>query len=63
MDEYQRFIKQSDNWQNLRVGRRSHGFRGFIMPKDASGKWVDSIKCSNDNSRRAYVPYTPLTIE
>ncbi len=34
MGEYRRFIKQSENWQNLWRDIEDHGARGFIMPKD-----------------------------
>lgn len=58
--EYRRFIKQSDNWQNLWRDIEDNGSRGFIMPKDAAGKWVDSIQCSANNGKIDYIPYTPL---
>lgn len=61
--EYQRFIKQADNWQNLWRDIEDHGSRGFIMPKDASGKWVETIECDTENGQRDYVKYTPLTVE
>ncbi|MGD0036291.1 MAG: GH92 family glycosyl hydrolase [Bacteroidota bacterium] len=63
MGEYQRFIKQSNNWQNLWRDVEDHGARGFIMPKDASGKWVDSVECDVENGRRDYIRYTPLALE
>tara|TARA_R110002050_G_scaffold171113_2_gene303143 strand:+ start:78837 stop:81119 length:2283 start_codon:yes stop_codon:yes gene_type:complete len=58
--EYWRFIKQSDNWQNLWRDIEDNGSRGFIMPKDANGKWVDSIQCAATNGKINYIPYTPL---
>lgn len=61
--EYQRFIKQADNWQNLWRDIEDHGSKGFIMPKDASGKWVETIECDTENGQRDYVKYTPLTVE
>ncbi len=63
MGVYERFIKQSNNWQNLWRNVEDHGARGFIMPKDASGNWVDSVQCDIQNGRRTYVRYTPLTFE
>jgi predicted alpha-1,2-mannosidase len=60
MGEYRRFIKQSDNWQNLWRDIEDHGARGFIMPRDPSGKWVDSIQCNEYNGRINYIHYTPL---
>lgn len=61
--EYLRFIKQSNNWQNLWRPIEDHESSGFIMPKDASGRWIDSIQCDVSNGRAAYVPYTPLAQE
>ncbi len=58
--EYWRFIKQSDNWQNLWRDIDDHGSNGFIMPKDAHGNWVDSIQCDASNGRITYIPYTPV---
>lgn len=58
--EYQRFIKQSDNWKNLWRPVTDHGATGFIMPKDAAGRWIDSIPCSETNGRMTYVHYSPL---
>jgi len=58
--EYRRFLKQSDNWQNLWRDIKDHGASGFIMPKDPTGKWIDSIQCNERNGRIAYIPYTPL---
>ena len=58
--EYRRFLKQSDNWQNLWRNIKDNGANGFIMPKDAAGKWVDSIRCDMSNGRSTYIPYTPL---
>ncbi|MFT2009093.1 GH92 family glycosyl hydrolase [Pontibacter sp. 13R65] len=58
--EYYRFLKQSDNWQNLWRPIADNGATGFIMPKDPSGKWIDSIQCDMSNGRVTYIPYTPL---
>jgi predicted alpha-1,2-mannosidase len=60
MNEYFRFSKQSDSWQNLWRNYEDHGARGFIMPKDNSGNWVDSIKCDGSNGKANYIRYTPL---
>ena len=60
MGEYRRFLKQSENWKNLWRDVEDHGSRGFIMPKDAAGRWIDSIPCDVYNGRYSYVPYTPL---
>jgi predicted alpha-1,2-mannosidase len=59
MEEYQRFFKQSNNWQNLWRNINDNGATGFIMPKDAAGKWIDSIRCDISNGRVTYIHYTP----
>jgi predicted alpha-1,2-mannosidase len=59
MNEYRRFLKQSNNWQNLWRDIEDHGARGFIMPKDATGRWIDSIPCDIANGQREFVLYTP----
>jgi predicted alpha-1,2-mannosidase len=58
--EYWRFLKQSDNWQNLWHDISDNGATGFIMPKDPAGKWIDSIQCGESNGRISYIKYTPL---
>jgi putative alpha-1,2-mannosidase len=58
--EYWRFIDKADNWQNLWRDIEDNGSRGFIMPKDANGNWVDSIQCNESNGRINYIRYTPL---
>ncbi len=62
-EEYHRFIKQADNWQNLWRDTKDHGSQGFIMPKDENGNWVDSIPCVIENGRRSYTNYNPLSRE
>jgi predicted alpha-1,2-mannosidase len=62
-EEYRRFLSQSGNWKNLWRDVEDHGARGFIMPKDPHGKWIDSVECSITNGRRSFVRYTPLTTE
>ncbi len=57
--EYWRFYKQADNWQNLWRNVKDNGSTGFIMPKDANGKWVDSFQCDVSNGRITRIAYTP----
>ena len=61
--EYHHFMKRSANWQNLWRDVEDHGARGFIMPRDPAGAWVDSIQCDIVNGMRRYVRYTPLAFE
>jgi predicted alpha-1,2-mannosidase len=58
--EYWRFIKQSDNWQNLWRDTEDNGSKGFIMPKNAAGEWVDNFQCDVNNGRISSIKYTPL---
>ncbi|WP_310391937.1 GH92 family glycosyl hydrolase [Hymenobacter sp.] len=61
---YQRFRRQASNWQNLwRDGYRNHGATGFIMPRDAAGKWLDSIPYGTSNIQKPRFVYTPLMRE
>jgi len=63
LGEYHRFMNQSDNWQNLWRDMEHNGSRGFIMPKDAAGKWIDSVACDMSNGRKSYVAYSPVAQE
>ncbi|OGX90280.1 alpha-mannosidase [Hymenobacter coccineus] len=61
---YEQYRRQAGNWQNLwRAGYRDHGATGFIMPRDAAGRWLDSIPYGTSNIQKPYFPYTPLTRE
>lgn len=63
-DVYNRYQKQSGNWQNLwRANYEDHGAKGFIMPKDAAGKWIDSIAYGAGDGKTAYFKFTPLISE
>ena len=61
---YNRFIKQSANWKNLwRDDYENNGAKGFIMPRDANGNWLDEIPFG---SSKVYSPtflYHPLISE
>lgn len=60
MGEYYRFIEQADNWQNLWRNVEHDGARGFIMPKDVHGNWVDEIPCNITDGMATRVSYTPI---
>jgi predicted alpha-1,2-mannosidase len=63
-DLYNRFIKQSGNWKNLwRDDYTDHGAKGFIMPKDASGKWLDTIPYGESKNQSPTFVYYPLSRE
>ena len=62
MDVYERYVKRSENWKNLWRGDYERGgMRGFIMPKDAEGQWMDSVPWGRSKVFHPLIPYTPVT--
>lgn len=63
-DLYQRYLKQSGNWKNLWRGDYEHeGAKGFIMPRDREGNWLDSIPFGHSTRMQPKFKYTPVTFE
>jgi predicted alpha-1,2-mannosidase len=61
---FDRFIKQSANWRNLWRDNYTHeGAKGFILPRDADGKWLDTIPYGTSEIQHPTYIYTPLTRE
>ena len=61
---YERFNKQAGNWKNLwRDSYTNNGSKGFIMPKNAEGKWLDIVPYGNSERQHPTFIYTPLTHE
>jgi len=61
-DLYERFIRQSRNWRNLwRSDYEWDGVRGYIMPRDAEGRWLDSVPWGRSKVFHPTIPYTPVT--
>ena len=61
-DIYEKYIGQSQNWKNLwRSDYEWDGMKGFIMPKDAQGKWLDSVPWGYSKVYHPTIPYTPTT--
>lgn len=59
-----RYLKQSESWKNLwREDYEHDGARGFIMPRDACGNWLDSIPFGHSKRQNPTFRYTPLTFE
>ena len=57
-DLYERFIKQSDNWRNLwRSDYEWDGVKGYIMPKDKNGVWLDSVPWGHSKVYHPRIPY------
>ncbi|PXY42175.1 alpha-mannosidase [Flavobacterium cheongpyeongense] len=61
---YNQYIKQADNWQNLwRSDYMNNGATGFIMPKDASGNWLDDVIFGESKIQKPTYKYTPVITE
>lgn len=59
-----KYMKQSESWKNLwRPDYEHDGARGFIMPRDAQGNWLDSIPFGHSKTQHPKFKYTPLTFE
>ena len=62
MDVYDRYQKQSQNWKNLwRADYEWDDVKGYIMPKDANGQWLDSVPWGKSKVYHPLIPYTPIT--
>lgn len=63
-DLYNQYMKQADSWQNLwRSDYENNGSKGFIMPKDAAGNWLDDIVFGESKIQKPTFKYTPVIIE
>ena len=61
-DIYEQYLKQSQNWKNLwRSDYEWDGMKGYIMPKDAQGRWLDSVPWGHSKVYHPQIPYTPIT--
>ncbi len=61
---YNKYIKQADNWKNLwRANYKDNGSIGFIMPKDASGNWLDDVVFGESKIQKPTFRYTPTITE
>ncbi len=63
-DLYEKYLKQSENWKNLwRDDYEHEGFKGFIMPRDREGNWLDSLTYGHSKLWKPKYKYTPMTFE
>ena len=63
-DLYRQYMKQSGNWKNLwRSDYEHEGVKGFIMPRDKEGNWLDQIPFGNSKVQKPTYTYTPVTFE
>lgn len=61
-DLYERYMHQASSWQNLwREDYVQDGVRGFIMPKNEQGEWLDSIPFGHSKYMIPKFLYTPDT--
>ena len=59
---YNKYMEQSRRWQNLWRGDYEHdGARGFIMPRDPQGHWLDYLPFGHSLLQRYTFRYTPDT--
>lgn len=59
---YNRYMRRSRSWQNLwRKDYEWRGMKGFILPRDASGRWLDSVEWGRSRVYRPKIAYRPDT--
>ncbi|WP_437183046.1 GH92 family glycosyl hydrolase [Segatella copri] len=59
---YDKYMKRSHNWRNLwRSDYEWQGMKGFIMPRDADGRWLDSVPWGKSKVYHPVIPYHPDT--
>ncbi len=62
MDIYNQYLRQSQNWKNLwRSDYEWDDVKGYIMPRDAEGRWLDSVPWGHSKVFHPQIPYTPIT--
>ena len=58
-DEY---LRRSTNWRNLwRSDYEWDDVRGYILPRDEEGRWMDSVPWGRSKVFHPLIPYTPVT--
>ena len=61
-DLYEKYFQRSGNWRNLwRSDYEWQGMKGFIMPRDAEGRWLDSVPWGKSKVFHPVIPYKPDT--
>ncbi len=61
-DIHDRYLRQSGNWRNLwRSDYEWDDVKGYIMPRDAKGRWLDSVPWGHSKVFHPTIPYTPVT--
>ena len=61
-DISEEYMQRSQNWRNLwRDDYEWDDVRGYIMPRDAEGRWLDSVPWGRSKVFHPQIPYTPVT--
>ena len=59
-----RYFRQSANWKRLwRKDYSWDGVKGFVMPRAATGEWLDSVTFGTSKVQQPKFLYTPVTNE
>jgi len=59
-DLAEKYYEQSNNWRNLWRPIEDHGAKGFIMPRNPNGTWVEKVRAYRDGEIKT-VPFTVFT--
>lgn len=63
-DLYQHYLKQSGNWKNLWRDDYEHaGAKGFILPRDEKGNWLDEITFGKSRYKNRLLPIPPSPLK
>ena len=59
---YAEYMQRSRYWRNLwRSDYEWDDVRGYIMPRDDHGRWLDSVTWGRSKIYKPQIPYTPVT--
>lgn len=59
-----KYLKRSANWKNLwRKDYEHDGVKGFIMPRDYAGRWLDDLPYGHSAGRTPTFRYYPMMFE
>ena len=57
---YEQYMRQADNWKNLwRADYQQDGVKGFILPRDKDGKWLDRVPFGHSKLQSQTFEYAP----
>lgn len=60
----EKYLRQSGNWKNLWRDDYEHdSTKGFIMPRDNKGRWLDELQYGHSKYRKPTYRYTPVMFE